>query len=406
MLSPLIDLTTDGVTDGLMRGQSSQRTRSSGPIWLPKLEGVDWDAKEEEHRRTRAKTVVGHALDNSKFKKSESSWEVDAWSDVFSQMRDDPIIAADKREYRETRIHRIKGKPTFIRCVPDATFGLSTFSENRKLDYKCYNNDRYPFIEVSDYDKDFATRELDKTRLEALAIHRKCGLLADPSWGEADLVFPFAVYEAKSSNATCGQADFQVEKATLVYLRMLDHLARKPGAKALHEENLYQTLDSGSFQTFTLTSIGPEWSVMVGYRRALRPQDSNVPNWLRTGRGNDVYRIDAIWNGKVTNERKAWELLSIVDQIHHWAITKHRDFVIRHVREWHEFCEECHRQDAIKLWLSSGPYKKRHTAAASRARRQGLRGLRLADWTEYLGSEAHNKIRRRAIEIAQDLQRV
>ena len=33
-------------------------------------------------------------LDNARWNKSEYGWEADAWSDVFGQMRDDPVIAA------------------------------------------------------------------------------------------------------------------------------------------------------------------------------------------------------------------------------------------------------------------------------------------------------------------------
>src|SRR6185436_6991636 len=69
-----------------------------------------------------------------------------------------------------------------IRRIPDATFGLATFQP------KHYQN------AVASYD-------LDAERLQALALHRNCGLLADPRWGDSNLVFPFAVYEAKGWNA-------------------------------------------------------------------------------------------------------------------------------------------------------------------------------------------------------------
>ncbi len=62
-------------------------------VWVPSLEGRSWDLPAEEMRRTRAKQVVKHALANHKGKKSEYSWEADAWADIFSSMREDPLIS-------------------------------------------------------------------------------------------------------------------------------------------------------------------------------------------------------------------------------------------------------------------------------------------------------------------------
>jgi hypothetical protein len=44
-------------------------------------------------------------------------------------------------------------------------------------------------------------------------------------------------------------------------------------------------------------------------------------------------------------EQKAWELLSIVDQIHMWGATDFRNFVIQHLKPWHEFCRKCYDSD-------------------------------------------------------------
>lgn len=61
-------------------------------LWLPSLDGVDWDHPTEESRRARAKIFQKHVLENEKWKKSEYAWEADAWSDVFGQMRNDPVL--------------------------------------------------------------------------------------------------------------------------------------------------------------------------------------------------------------------------------------------------------------------------------------------------------------------------
>jgi hypothetical protein len=61
-------------------------------LWLPRLD-VDWNDSAETDRRARAQNLLRHALDNETWHKSEYAWETDAWSDVFGQMRDDPILA-------------------------------------------------------------------------------------------------------------------------------------------------------------------------------------------------------------------------------------------------------------------------------------------------------------------------
>lgn len=63
-------------------------------LWVPTLDGIDWDDVTEAPRRSRAKAFLQHTLDNARWNKSEYAWEADAWSDVFGQMRDDPVISA------------------------------------------------------------------------------------------------------------------------------------------------------------------------------------------------------------------------------------------------------------------------------------------------------------------------
>jgi hypothetical protein len=58
-----------------------------------------------------------------------------------------------------------------------------------------------------------------------------------------------------------------------------------------------------------------------------------------------VYVFQRIWSARIVAERKAWELLSLIDQIHLWGVTDHREFVIRYLKPWHEFVEECYARD-------------------------------------------------------------
>lgn len=44
--------------------------------------------------------------------------------------------------------------------------------------------------------------------------------------------------------------------------------------------------------------------------------------------------MECIWKGDVGNFVDASELLILVDQIHEYAVTTHRDFVIRHLKPW------------------------------------------------------------------------
>jgi hypothetical protein len=59
-----------------------------------------------------------------------------------------------------------------------------------------------------------------------------------------------------------------------------------------------------------------------------------------------VYIFQRIWSAGVVTERTAWELLSLVDQIHLWGVTDHRDFVIQHLKPWHEYAETCYARNA------------------------------------------------------------
>ena len=88
-----------------------------------------------------------------------------------------------------------------------------------------------------------------------------CGLIVDGVWGKTDLVFPFAVYEAKKRASSFEEAEGQVYHACKTYLAMLDDLARNPDNVAE-----YQSEDSSRYQLFAFTSCGPAWEVFVAWK--------------------------------------------------------------------------------------------------------------------------------------------
>jgi hypothetical protein len=146
-------------------------------------------------------------------------------------------------------LRKLTGKSTFAKRTPDATFGLSTFTDR---------DAQSPLQTVWTYD-------LNADRLKQLLYHPKYGLFSDPKRVETDLVFPFMVYEAKGWSGDCRSARRQACSAASFYLDMLDQLARQPGP--LESARPYQTKTSHQYQVFVLTSFGAYWHLLVGYRR-------------------------------------------------------------------------------------------------------------------------------------------
>lgn len=60
---------------------------------------------------------------------------------------------------------------------------------------------------------------------------------------------------------------------------------------------------------------------------------------LHTADG-ELQVFQKVWSGRINNERNAWELISLVDQIHQYAVTHFRSFVMQHLNEWHRYCAE------------------------------------------------------------------
>lgn len=146
----------------------------------------------------------------------------------------------------------LTGTSTLVRRIPDATFGLAT---------------------TTDRDAILPTwiSELQSDRLGNLMLHPKYGLISDPRRLDIDLSFPFMVYEAKGWSGDCRVARRQACEAAVVYLDMLDDLARQPGQAG--SPRPYQTKTSHHYQVFVLTSFGAYWHVLVGYRRPRLPTE-------------------------------------------------------------------------------------------------------------------------------------
>lgn len=101
---------------------------------------------------------------------------------------------------------------------------------------------------------------LSEDLLSSMMMNPKCGLVVDGIWGKTDLIFPFAVYEAKKLASSYADAEGQVYHACRTYLAMLDDLARNP-------DNLseYQSEGSNRYQLFAFTSCGSYWQVFVSW---------------------------------------------------------------------------------------------------------------------------------------------
>ncbi|KAI9041899.1 uncharacterized protein KD926_006445 [Aspergillus affinis] len=353
---------------------SKQWVTSDCDLWVPSLDDIDWAHSDESSRRARAKTFLGHVSNNERWKKSEYAWEADAWADVFDRMRKDPVLTVDKHEYNTIKQKRdpvtclLAGEPKFVKRIPDATFGLATF---KPTDYQCT----------------WAEWDLDHDRLEALALHRHCGLIADPRWGGADLVFPFATYEAKGWSGDAREARRQGCSAGAVYLDLLDALTRQPG-KLGKKKGHYQPARTRLNQVFVLTSFGAHWNILVGYKRPRLAKEYAG----HEGLSDSVYIFQNIWSGRVMTQRKAWELLCLVDQIHLWGVTDFRDSVMQCVRPWHEFGRICYAHDVSFL----SRYLKTDRITHERKKYQILpeAAVKIGDWAQYFTADARKELQK------------
>jgi hypothetical protein len=106
---------------------------------------------------------------------------------------------------------------------------------------------------------------------------------------------------------------------------------------------------------------------------------------------NEAQIFQRIWSGRVTDERTAWELLTLVDQIHLWAVTEFRTFVIEHLRPWHIFCEDNYLLDWNSIY-DTGAERKRKRKYSEDC------DMPLPSWANLLTEPTRVKIQVRAKE--------
>lgn len=73
-----------------------------------------------------------------------------------------------------------------------------------------------------------------------------------------------------------------------------------------------------------------------------------------------------MWSGRVVELKAAWQLLKLIDQIHLWAFTDFRTFVLEHLRPWHKFCEDNYLLDWDSQYDCPPEYKRRRVCNTDR----------------------------------------
>ncbi|KAI1506256.1 hypothetical protein F5X99DRAFT_366115 [Biscogniauxia marginata] len=269
----------------------------------------------------RADKLYKRAGRNLVYQSSEFSWEVCAWHDVFGLILDDQGLRIDKKPYEFVEQGN-DGERTVKKRIPDATFGLRAYNDyDIKQGYTCTVPDC-----LEDHTSKQPDKRLSEDRLRSMMHNPECGLVVDGVWGDVDLLFPFAVYEAKKQATSYEAAEDQIFHACRTYLAMLDDLARDPNNVAE-----YQTEESSRYQFFAFISCGSHWKVYMVWKMA------------------ESCNVETIWKGNVKEFSRAFDLICIVDQIHNYAATHHRPFVLKHLEAWYARHEKSpqHTQPSI-----------------------------------------------------------
>ena len=179
-------------------------------------------------------------------------------------------IRRDKRAY-EFLERNDEAEASVKKRIPDATLGLRSYDDSfLKRGFTCEDSDC-----IDDHGEMQPDERLSKKELLDMTYDRKCGLVVDGVWGAAELLFPFAVYEAKKRSSSYQEAEKQVYHACRTYLAMLDDLARNP-----NNVSEYQTEESFKYQLFGFVSCGPVWEVFAAW------------NWLGSC-VSDISNVDA-----------------------------------------------------------------------------------------------------------------
>ena len=72
---------------------------------------------------------------------------------------------------------------------------------------------------------------------------------------------------------------------------------------------------------------------------------SLLPNKLHLT-NTSMQHVETIWEGIVSEFSCAYDLIYIVDQVHEFTVTQHRDFVIKHLEAWHRRYEDVRKEQS------------------------------------------------------------
>lgn len=124
-----------------------------------------------------------------------------------------------------------------VRRTPDATLGLRADNEGDSI--------------------------LEPSRLRRLRFDTKIQVSGDPGakHKSTNVLFPFAVYEAKKDAVSVHEAERQVAQACDRYLGLIDSVVRDP-----MDSSTYQRQTSSEYQIFAFTSCGANWKVFKATR--------------------------------------------------------------------------------------------------------------------------------------------
>ena len=303
-------------------------------VFVPNLDVRDsvWELlpKRRKEILLKAKMLSEQALENLSDKVSEDRWDQDAGAQVFGSIRNDRRLRVEKKMC----YYLLEGDRPSARVKvrrPDQTFGLASYDDRNPAKHAAeLKQGNYFSMQAASPESDFPN-SLFKSRLLKQVYCDSTGLVVDGLWGDVDLVFPWGVYEAKKTAHAYKAVVKQVFRAARIYLGMLDDLARSPD----NTEEYQTPISSSRYQVFLFTSCGPIWEVWIACNQYGRGV-STLYSVLRTTSQltKDTQMVDRIWSGNTCKETKAYDLLCIMDQIHNYAVTKHRDFVVEHLQAW------------------------------------------------------------------------
>ena len=114
-------------------------------------------------------------------------------------------MCSDKRPYEFVERDEDGVGLTVRKKIPDATMGLRTYTEEQMKGFKCTAEDC-----TIDHSVMEPHQNLSKRKLLDMTSQRETGLVVDGLWGKADIIFPWAIYEAKKGRIRPENAESQI----------------------------------------------------------------------------------------------------------------------------------------------------------------------------------------------------